>query len=65
MSQLINVLRGEMSLVGARPCAIYNAVGLSLEEQRELNAQPGMIGWQVGSEMSVVDLEQASQGTGM
>ena len=65
LPQLINVLRGEMSLVGSRPCAIYNAGRLSLEGQQQLNAQPGMIGWQVGSGLSVVDLGAASQSTGI
>lgn len=65
LPQLINVLRGEMSLVGARPCAIYKAVRLSLKGQQQLNAQPGMIQWQVGSGASVVDFVEASQGTGI
>lgn len=61
LPQLINVLRGEMSLVGVRPCAIYNAVALSPEEQRQLNGQPGIIGWQVRGDAPVVDLDRASQ----
>ncbi|MCT2590123.1 exopolysaccharide biosynthesis polyprenyl glycosylphosphotransferase [Streptomyces sp. N2-109] len=49
LPQLVNVLRGEMSLVGPRPplpdeVAAYNAV-----ELRRLGVKPGMTGpWQVG-----------------
>ena len=46
--QLLNVLRGEMSLVGPRP-ALPREVALYTPEQRErLNAAPGLTGlWQV------------------
>ena len=48
LPQLINVLRGEMSLVGPRPWALYDAVRVSPLLRHRLNALPGMTGkWQV------------------
>ena len=48
LPQLINVLRGEMSLVGPRPCMAYE-YGDFLPWQRErFNTLPGLTGlWQV------------------
>jgi lipopolysaccharide/colanic/teichoic acid biosynthesis glycosyltransferase/acetyltransferase-like isoleucine patch superfamily enzyme len=48
LPQLINVLRGEMSLVGPRPCMPYEAVEYRLWQRRRFDAVPGMTGlWQV------------------
>ena len=44
LPQLFNVLLGEMSLLGACPWTLYDAVGLSLEDQRQLNVLPGITG---------------------
>lgn len=45
LPQLINVLRGEMSLVGPRPLiAQYNDL-YSPEQRRRLDVKPGMTGW--------------------
>jgi lipopolysaccharide/colanic/teichoic acid biosynthesis glycosyltransferase len=44
LPHLFNVLRGEISLVGSRPLALDDAVRLSTEERRRLNALPGLIG---------------------
>lgn len=56
--QLINVLRGEMSLVGPRPWAIYDAVRIKPELHRRLNALPGMTGaWQVQMRSAQLDLD--------
>jgi len=58
LPQLINVLRGEVSLVGPRPWALYDAVRINPEGQRRLNARPGITGlWQVKARACVLDIE--------
>ena len=48
LPQLINVLRGEMSLVGPRPCVPYEAEKYLDWQQERFNAVPGLTGlWQV------------------
>lgn len=58
LPQLFNVLRGEMSLVGPRPWALYDAVRIRKEGQRRLNALPGITGdWQVKARSHLLDLD--------
>jgi lipopolysaccharide/colanic/teichoic acid biosynthesis glycosyltransferase len=58
LPQLVNVLRGEMSLVGPRPWALYDAVRISREGQKRLNALPGITGnWQVKARSNQLDIE--------
>ena len=58
LPQLLNVLRGEMSLVGPRPWALYDAIRLSPEVRTRLNALPGITGaWQVQARSTLADLE--------
>ena len=45
LPQLINVLRGEMSLVGPRPCVPYEAEKYSDWHKRRFEALPGLTGW--------------------
>jgi lipopolysaccharide/colanic/teichoic acid biosynthesis glycosyltransferase len=46
--QLLNVLRGDMGLIGPGCWTLQDAVRLSLQEQRNLNVLPGITGlWQV------------------
>jgi len=48
LPQLINVLRGEMSLVGPRPCLPYEAAEYARWHARRFDLLPGMTGlWQV------------------
>lgn len=48
LPQLINVLKGEMSLVGPRPCIRYEYEVYEPWQKRRFNAVPGLTGlWQV------------------
>ncbi len=52
--QLINVLRGEMSLVGPRPCLPYEWVLYEDWQKARLSATPGLTGlWQVTGRSNV------------
>jgi lipopolysaccharide/colanic/teichoic acid biosynthesis glycosyltransferase len=49
LPQLINVLRGEMSLVGPRPCLPYESDKYLPWQRERFNTLPGLTGlWQVG-----------------
>jgi lipopolysaccharide/colanic/teichoic acid biosynthesis glycosyltransferase len=43
--QLINVLRGEMSLVGPRPALVEQAARYDAFQRRRLEVRPGLTGW--------------------
>ena len=63
LPQLVNVLRGEMSLVGLRPLPFNEAVQLPPELQQRLNALPGMTGvWQIGGRSTRVVLDELVSG---
>lgn len=48
LPQLINILRGEMSLVGPRPCTPYEFELFSARHKKRCDAAPGLTGlWQV------------------
>lgn len=48
LPQLIHVFRGEMSLVGPRPCTPFELNQYSLEQRERFSALPGLTGlWQV------------------
>jgi len=50
LPQLINVLKGEMSLVGPRPAPPREVAGYDLWHRRRLSMKPGITGlWQISS----------------
>jgi len=69
LPQLLNVLRGEMSLVGPRPCTFYEYQDYSPWHSRRLEALPGLTGlWQVSgkndltfNEMIRLDIQYAEE----
>ena len=62
LPQLINVLRGQMSLVGPRPWALYDALRLRSSAKKRLKALPGITGaWQVMARSDLLELEAVSQ----
>jgi lipopolysaccharide/colanic/teichoic acid biosynthesis glycosyltransferase len=62
LPQFLNVLRGEMSLVGPRPWALYDAVRLSPEVRHRLNALPGITGiWQISRRSTLRDIDAVNR----
>jgi lipopolysaccharide/colanic/teichoic acid biosynthesis glycosyltransferase len=67
LPQIINVLRGEMSIVGPRPCIPYEYDQFSTHQRERFEAVPGLTGlWQVSGknrttfgEMIRFDIEYA------
>jgi len=67
LPQIINVLRGEMSLVGPRPCIPYEYENYTIVQKRRFASTPGLTGlWQVSgknkttfSEMIHLDIKYA------
>jgi lipopolysaccharide/colanic/teichoic acid biosynthesis glycosyltransferase len=60
--QLFNVLLGQMSLVGPRPWALYDAVQIAPELRHRLNALPGITGaWQVTARSHNCDLTSVNR----
>ena len=45
LPQLINIVRGEMSLVGPRPTLPYQVEKYDQRQMRRLNVKPGITGW--------------------
>ncbi len=48
LPQILNIWRGEMSLVGPRPCTVLEAVRYAPEQRERFSSPPGLTGhWQV------------------
>lgn len=62
LPQLINVVRGEMSIVGPRPWALYDAIRIKKADRHRLRALPGITGaWQISGRSLMLDLENVSK----
>ena len=69
LPQIFNVLRGEMSLVGARPCTVREFEHYRPWQRERVNGRPGLTGyWQVNgknkttfSEMIAMDISYAGK----
>lgn len=69
LPQIINILRGEMSMVGPRPCIRYEYEKFKPEHRARFNAVPGLTGlWQVNGknnttfqEMIDLDIQYARE----
>jgi len=58
LPQLINVLRGEMSLIGPRPCLEYEASQYEIWHKGRFNVLPGLTGlWQVSGKNKTTHTE--------
>ena len=56
--QLINVLRGEMALVGPRPCLRWEAEMFPVEYASRFTVRPGLTGlWQVSGRSTLTTLD--------
>lgn len=60
LPQLINVLKGEMSLVGPRPMAVYELPDIEKSEhRRKLSVKPGITCiWQVEGRNTITDFDE-------
>ena len=58
LPELVNVLRGEMSLVGLKPWTLQESVTIAPDQQRRLNALPGITWtWQISNNSRIRDLK--------
>ena len=63
LPQLINILKGEMSLVGPRPCIPYEAESYKPHHRKRLDVVPGLTGlWQVSGKNKLTFNQMIEEG---
>jgi lipopolysaccharide/colanic/teichoic acid biosynthesis glycosyltransferase len=61
LPQLINVIKGEMSLVGPRPCLKYEFEYFAKSQRRRFDVLPGLTGlWQINGKNKTTFQKMAS-----
>ena len=58
LPELLNVLRGEMSLVGPRPLFVHYAARYTPEQMHRHNVRPGLTGWAQVNGRNAITWEQ-------
>ncbi|HEU4346676.1 MAG TPA: sugar transferase [Actinoplanes sp.] len=58
LPQLVNVVRGEMSLVGPRPDVLPQVANYSAPDRRRLEVRPGITGWAQVNGRDAIDWPQ-------
>jgi exopolysaccharide biosynthesis polyprenyl glycosylphosphotransferase len=62
LPQFINVLKGEMSIVGTRPPTVDEVKQYERRHRRRISINPGITGmWQVSGRSDIIDFEQVVQ----
>ncbi len=57
--QFLNIIKGDMSLVGTRPPTVEEYVAYETHHRRRLSVQPGLTGmWQVSGRNEITDFEE-------
>lgn len=59
LPQFINVIKGDMSLVGTRPPTVDEVRGYNIDHWRRLSIKPGITGmWQVSGRSQIIDFDE-------